>query len=209
LESIKINQNKKKWKKRILIDEWQIFNDFFNLIEKYETNFTEKDLLALGKGLSLLIDVARTLNPDNVCTTDLAYAKEIFYLYFKLLNFTVIQNYLKYTQIPDQLKIPYRFCISRTLHVLRTTCTHTILGLNDLQRPMNFIELLSLMLNYVKTYLQSLDLNLDPSPTDASITKHFILRFIWDYSDKTIMIPDLIKAGCLEIIIDGLTMICK
>jgi len=202
--------NQEPFEKVIFIDEWQIFNDFFNLMEKHEKNLTDEDLLVVERGLKLFVRKTHRVDPEDVFITDSTYAKkEIFYMYFNLINLDAIQNYLKNAQMPDNLKILYRICISRILIVISGACIYTDLSSNDLKRPINFIELLSLMLNYAKTDLKSSNLTLRPSNIDASITRDIILYVIWNYSDHTIMVPDLIKAGCLETIIDGLTMICK
>jgi hypothetical protein len=199
-----------KFEKSIFIVEREIFNDFFNLIEKHEKNLTDEDLLVVKKGFRLFIHATDNINPNILFTTDLVDdKKEIFYMYFNLINLDTIQNYLKNAQMPDNLKILYRICISRILIVINGACIYTDLTSNDLKRPINFIELLSLMLNYAKTDLKSSNLTLRPSNIDASITRDLILYVIWNYSDHTIMVPDLIEAGCLETIIDGLTMICK
>ena len=198
-----------KLEKNIFIDEWQIFNDFFNLMEKYEKNLTDEDLVVVKRGMKLFISAVHNVDPDDMLKTDLDYAKEIFYMYFKLFNNSIIQNYLKNVEMPDNLKILYRPCISRILSVMNDTSAYTDFGLNDLQRPTNCIELLSLMLNYVKADLESSDITLNPEPIDASITRQGILEVLWNYADNTILIPDLIEAGCLEIMIDGLILVCK
>jgi Fe-S cluster assembly iron-binding protein IscA len=198
-----------KLEKNIFIDEWQIFNDFFNLMEKYEKKLTDEDLVVVKRGMKLFISAVHNVDPDAMLKTDLDYAKEIFYMYFNLINIANIKNYLTNAQMPDDLKILYRVSISRILTVMRKTFAFTDLGLNDPQRPTNCIELLSLMLNYVKTDLESSDLTSNPEPIDASITRQGILEVLWNYADCTILVPDLIEAGCLEIMIDGLIMICK
>ncbi len=145
------------------------------------------------------------IDPDNVLTTDLDYCKNIFYLFFNLFNTNIIQNYLKNIEISDHLKILYRSCISRILVVMTYTCKLSDLGLNDIQRPMYCLELLSLMLNYVQTNFKSSDL----TSTDQLILNLCILSFILWYGDKTILIPDLMKIGCSEIMVDILKTICK
>ena len=199
-----------KIEKTILIDECQIFHDLFDLVEKHEKTLTDKDRSILRRGLEQFLGATDRFDKDKISTTDLSYAKEVFYMFFNLINLAVIQNYLKNVQVPDDLKILYRWCIDRILYVMVWLCdAKSFLALNDLQRPLNCIELLSLMLNYVKTDLKSSDLTVRPSRDDASFTRDWILIVIWVYADITVMVPDLIEAGCLEIATNGLAMICE
>lgn len=92
---------------------------------------------------------------------------------------------------------------------MRHTSTYTDLGLNDSQRPINSIQLLSLMLNYVHKHLQTADLTSNPIETDPSNIREHILTFIWSYADKTVLVKDLIEAGCVQTMISGLKMICE
>jgi hypothetical protein len=198
-----------KIEKTILIDECQIFHDLFDLIEKHEKTLTDKDRSILRKGLKQFLGATDRFNVEDRTEIDLSYAKEVFYMFFNLINLAVIQNYLKYVQVSDDLKILYRWCIDRILYVMAHLSDCRGLAFNDLQRPLNCIELLSLMLNYVKSDLKSSDLTVDPSRDDVSFTRKWILNVIWVYADKTVMVPDLIEAGCLEITTDGFTMICE
>jgi len=111
--------------------------------------------------------------------------------------------------MPDDLKILYCNCISRILYIMSATTKYMALSVKDPQRPTNCIELLSLMINYVKTELETSDLTIDPSNSDEAFLRCGILGMFWSYADKTIVVPDLIKTGCIELVIDGLAMICK
>jgi hypothetical protein len=200
---------KEKIEKNILINEWQIFNDFFKLAEEHEINITDDDPSTIVVGLVWFFYAIDEVDPD-MFRANLTYAKkEIFYMYFNLIEACVIQNYLKNVQMSEQLELFYRNCISRILQVMHAASVYTDLGFNDLQRPFNCIELLSLMLNFVKTDLESSDLTIAPSITDTSIIRCGILSVIWNYADKTILVRDLIEAGCLEVMTNGLTKICE
>jgi hypothetical protein len=189
--------------------EWEILNDFLNLIDKYEKNLTDEDLSVVKRRLKLFIDVTDNTGLDNMPTIDQDHLKKIFYMYFNLLNIGIIQNYLKNVEMPVHLKILCCLCISRIFEVMTYSCKFSDLGLNDFQRPINCMELLSLMLNYVTTGFKSSNLTSYPLPTDPSITNFCILSFLLWYSDKTILTRYLMEIGCSEIMIDLLTMICK
>lgn len=85
----------------------------------------------------------------------------------------------------------------------------TNLSLTDVQRPINCIELLSVLLNYVRIDDESSDLIKDPSFTKSSGGRHQCLQLLWSYSGHTVSIRYLIEAGCLEIMLNILKVMCK
>lgn len=196
--------------KDIFILERDIFFDLFNLIEQHQTTLTDDQITFLKKGFGLFIYSTDRTIPHEVFATYLSYAKkEIFYLFFNLMNLPMIQNYLKDIEIPYEWRGICRYGISRILLVMRYSGLYTDLTLNDKQRLTNSVELLASMLENVKADLESADLAINPSANDPSITRCLILTFLWDYSDKTILVEDLLEAGCSQILFDGLTRICK
>lgn len=206
-----VNQSKQeKFTKDTFILERDIFVNLFSLIEQHQTTFTDDQMSLLIKGFRLFIHSIDPIKPNQIFATYLSYAKkEIFYLYFNLINLRMIQNYLKHTDIFHELTRICRYGVSRILTVMRHCCICTDLAPDDEQRPENTLELLSLLLDNVRTDLESANLTVNPSPNDPSITRFLILIFLWDYSDKTILVGDLLEAGCSQILIDGLTSICK
>ena len=196
--------------KDIFILERDIFFDLFNLIEQHQATLTDDQITFLKRGFGLFIYSTDRTIPHEVFATYLSYAKkDIFYLYFNLMNLSMVQNYLKNTEMPSELESICRYSVSRILLVMRYSGLYTDLTLNDEQRPNNSVELLASMLQNVKADLESADLAINPSANDPSITRCLILTFLWDYSDKTILVEDLVEAGCSQILIDGLTRICK
>lgn len=195
--------------KDILIHEWQIFNDFFNMIDKHEKNLTGEDISVVKRAFGLFIEPISNIDHYDLFETYLVYRKKIFYMYLNLFNINFIQNYLKNRQISADLDIPYDLCIAIMLFVMRRAAYDAELGLDDVQRPANCIELLSLMLNYVKTDLESSELISGLSLVDEFDIRRECLGILWSYSNKTVLVPDLIEVGCPEIMVNGLTMICK
>jgi hypothetical protein len=201
--------NRKKCRKSYLTEAWQIFNDLLNRMKKYERNLTDEDISAVRKGADFFGNAMSDLDSSDVLEADLVYAKEIFYMYFNLINLPVIQDYLKNVKMDDDLKIIYRICTTEIIRMMRCIPIEVDLSVNDQQRPTNCIELLSIMQNYVKTDLKSSDLAVEPSYTEASMTRSSILYLFMFYSDKTNMVPDCIKAGWLETLREGLITINK
>jgi len=204
-----VDKTNQKFKKKYLTDAWQIFNDLLNRMEKHEEDLTDENISAVKKGVDLFSDATSNLDSSNVLNADLVYAKEIFYMYFNLINLPVIKDYLKNIEMDDDLKMIYRICTTEIIRMMRCSPIEIDLSVNDLQRPTNCIELLSLMQNYVKTDLKSSNLAVEAMYTEASMTRLSILYLFMFYSDKTNMVPDCIKAGWLETLRDGLIMIYK
>jgi hypothetical protein len=200
--------NGKKCEKNYLTEAWQIFNDLLNRMKKHE-DLTDENISAVRKGVDLFADVMSNLDSSDVLNADLVYAKEIFYMYFNLINLPGIQDYLKNVEMHDDLKIIYRICTTEIMRMIYYIQGEVDLGVNERQRPANCIELLSIMQNYVKTDLNSSDLAVEALDAEASITRWSILYLFMFYSDKTNMVPDCIEAGWLETLRDGLIMIYK
>lgn len=109
----------------------------------------------------------------------------------------------------DNLGMPYYDCIRRICISMTRALFQTNLRLDDVERPMNYIELLSLMLHYVKTDLKSCVITLDSYFANGSNTTGQYLRFLVEYSNRTVLVPDLLEAGCSETMVYGLTVICE
>jgi len=204
-----VDKTNQKFKKKYLTDAWQIFNDLLNRMKKHEKDLTDENISAVKKGVDLFSDATSNLDSSNVLNADLVYAKEIFYMYFNLINLPGIQDYLKNVEMHDDLKIIYRICTTEIMRMIYYIPGEVDLGVNEPQRPANCIELLSIMQNYVKTDLKSSDLAVEALYAEASITRWSILNLFMFYSDKTNMVPDCIEAGWLETLRDGLIMIYK
>lgn len=195
--------------KNTLIYVWIMLHDFFDLIEKHGENLTYEDLLVVGKGFKLVEDATCNLEINNLFQIDSVYAKEIFYLYFNLLNIGLIQNYLRNDQMFGNLGVLYEFCIAIIFFIIASALCGADLRLDDGQRSANHIELLSLIINYVKPVLESSELMSDLSFTNESSPRCQCLYILWNYSNQTILVPDLIETGCPQTIVNGLAMICK
>ena len=192
-----------KFDKSDFLCQWQIIDDFLKLIEKHEKSLTDEDLSILEKAFVLFSRATDNVDPDNMLTIDLDESKRIFYMYFNLFNNIIVQNYLKHAEKSIATKILCRLCICKIFAVMTYTCKLADLGLQDLERPMNCIELLSFMFNYLKHDFQSLELTEDPSITSFNI----LSLMIW-YTDKTILVRDFMDAGCSQIMMDILAIIC-
>lgn len=202
----------KKIEKNLLILQWEIMNDFFDLIEKYEKILIDKDLLILKNGIELFlhtIDDIYQIDSSIIIDIDVNYSKEIFYMYFKLFNIVLIQNYLKNEYISDYSHIPFSYLIARICYIMNCAMIVKDICSADIQRPINTIELLSLIINYIKTDFQSFNFNLNSLVIDKSSPKYQCLVFLRNYSNQTVLVPNLIEVGCSNIIVNIFIIICK
>ena len=101
---------------------------------------------------------------------------------------------------PKQLYEKY-ILSSFILQVLSSTMAASNISIHDSQQLSSYNESLLLMLNYVKG-----EIDRWTSPK-YSRTTMAILLFIHGYAEKTVLIPNLIKVGCVEIVLKCLTNI--
>jgi hypothetical protein len=187
-----------------LIDFQHIQVELVNLIERTKiTNIISKNYLALEKAVKhsmkplLKNDQLRQFannNPDD--------AKETLYLYLSFFKLSAIQNYLLHSKMYRTLKQFYR---NRVVNVLSAmilvivTCSFTK---QDLEKLSDYNDILSLMLNYVNAELESVTIT-----PKLSRTTEKILMFVWGYADKTVLVPNLIKVGYSEAVLEWLSII--
>ncbi|CAF1235096.1 unnamed protein product [Didymodactylos carnosus] len=192
---------KEEFDKTILKDGAGFLVELVRLIEEHkDADVTREQYLSIKSKLELFAGTAEKIGADERFTTDATYAYEIFYLYFNILYRSGFKSYLKRTQLADNLKLIYEKCIIIILDMTCVAVRDAYLTINDLKETLDHHELLLLMLNYINTDLET---DLSSTYSEVSCT---ILRFLWAYSDKTIITPNLIKAGYPEDVIKWLKL---
>jgi hypothetical protein len=164
------------------------------------STMTEKTALSIKHGFTAITTALSNIQINSFFSNDLASAYEMFYTYMHLLNLTGMKNYLKQLDMNTLVRFHYGEFASVILHVIGLAAIYPIFTIADLKEPLDNQEPLQLMLHFVKD-----DLEADSSSTYSTV-KELILTFLWNYSDKTVIVPNLIKAGCPEAILERLTL---
>jgi hypothetical protein len=103
-----------------------------------------------------------------------------------------MKTYLKRLDMQVYVKILYEQFAKVILYVITLAASYSKLTIADLKEPLDNQEVLLLMLKFMKA-----DLEPDSASTYSHIT-YLILFFSWNYSDKTVVVPNLIKIGYPE-----------
>ncbi|CAF4325184.1 unnamed protein product, partial [Adineta steineri] len=132
---------------------------------------------------------------------DSVFTYDIFYLYIRLLNLPGMKILLKHSDTENYTKLVYEQLAAIILFCMTATSSHAKFTIFDLQESHNNQEILLLLLNYIKSDFES-DLS-----SNYTHTTQLILTFLRSYSDKTIVVPNLIKTGYPEAILKWLTIV--
>jgi hypothetical protein len=121
------------------------------------------------------------------------------------LNLSDIKTYLEHGEINRNSEKLYKKNIfsSLILKVLTSAMMASHFSVQHLQQLSDYNENLLLMLNYVQAEIHNW-----PMPNYSSVTMS-ILLFIRSYADKTVLVPNLIKVGCVETVLKCLTKVNK
>jgi len=192
--------------KNLFVDLWNIINDLLNLIEIHQTNLTDEDFEMIENECYLLIKFKNPDSDDEI-NIDLDSAKSLFYKFFNFFNRDFIQNDLKDISMPnDHLTNISCFLTNRiswsNLHLHYIICLE--MHSDDEDRPTNFLELLSLILNKIKKLARCPDLN----DTQQDTLKHFSYM-IFNHTNATNSIPQFIQSQFAQQIIDLLKIIIE
>ncbi|CAM4775638.1 unnamed protein product [Rotaria magnacalcarata] len=176
-------------KKSVFDSIYHVFIEFLNLIDADKHDFHYN--LAAKKCLKLLIKSIDNIDTDKLFERDPIYALETVYVYLNLLNLPGIKTYLAYRTIDEQLYEKY-ILPSIIFKVLTSATKASHFSLHDLQKLNDYSETLSLILNCVQTEIYSC------TTSNYSKTTTSILLFVCTYSDKTVLIPNLIKTDFVK-----------
>jgi hypothetical protein len=84
--------DKKICNKNHLTEAWQILNDLLTQLERFEQDLKDEDVSTIQRETCMFCSAMCYLDPTHVLQNDIVYAKEIFYMYFNLLNHPRIQS---------------------------------------------------------------------------------------------------------------------
>jgi hypothetical protein len=202
LRSLEEKSDNKEYHKHILNDGAKYLKELIVIIEKNKDNTMDrKTAVSIEDGFKAFLKALVKIEMKELFENDSVTAYEIFYLYIHLFNLTGMKNYFKRVQVQIFVNLLYEESISIILQVIAFTVAYCKFTLADLEKPLNNQPLLLLMLNFIKDELEP-----DSSITYSTVSQ-LILSFIWNYADKTVLIPNLIKIGYPEAILKWLSII--
>jgi hypothetical protein len=201
LRSLQDGSEKGEYSRTVLSDGAKSMRELIELIEKHKDNtMSQETVLSIRNRLKAFIHVLNNIGMDELFKKDSSAAYEIFYSYINLFNLTGMKNYLKRLYMQVYVKILYKQFASVILQVIELASIYYKFTIADIKEPLDNQELLLLMLKFMKA-----DLEPDSASTYSSIT-HSILSFLWNYSDKTVVVPNLIKTGYPEAVLKWLSV---
>ena len=204
LASLKVQSQKEEFRKSSLKEGATYLKEFINLMEKHsKDDMIVKHCLTAETGSSLIIDSLNDVRMGKLFESDSDYAYDIFCLYIDLCMLSGIKYFLKRIDMDHSIQLFYKQCVAIILHIIVLAVSYTKFTINDLQQPLDNHESLLLMLNYIKD-----DLEINSEATYSNTTDS-ILSFLWNYADKTIIVPNLIKAGYPKAVLNWLSIVCK
>jgi hypothetical protein len=203
LQSLEVRSKNQELRKSTSEEGATFLMELINLMEEHKNDMTDENYLASKNGFNLIITSWDNMDMSNLLEGDSDHAYDIFYSYFDLFMLSGMKNYLKRIDMNRSLKLLYGNCVNIILHVVTVAVTYTKLTINDLQEPRDSRESLLLMLNYIKDDLET------TSKSTYSDTTALILSFLWNYADKTSIVPNLIRVEYPKAVLKWLSIVIK
>ena len=201
LEGLRGKSEEEKQHRDVLIDGGTYLEELIATMEEHKNSTIDRETaILIENGLKAFLEGLGSIKMNELFGNSSVSAYEVFYSYIKLLNQTGMKNYLKRLKMNAFVKVLYGELIAIILQVIGLALTSTQFTMADLKEPLDNQELFQLMLNFVKVDLES-----DSSSTYSTISE-LILMCIWNYSDKTVVVPNLVKVGYPEAVIKWLSI---
>ncbi|CAF1478853.1 unnamed protein product [Adineta steineri] len=199
LQNLQYTNENEASRRHILSNGATFFEEFIILLDK---NTVDNEIFSkIEKTFQTFIQLLDSINMHALFKADSVFTYDIFYLYIRLLNLPGMKILLKRSDTENYTKLVYEQLAAIILFCMTATSSHAKFTVFDLQESHNNQEILLLLLNYIKSDFES-DLSLN-----YTHTTQLILTFLWSYSDKTIVVPNLIKTGYPEAILKWLTIV--
>ncbi len=201
LHNLQEKSAEKEEQRNVLNDGAKYMTELIILMEKHkDQTMDQTTAVSINEAIQSFLNTAVQIEMKELWENDSASAKEIFYSYMKIFNLSAMKNYLQLLHMQMFVKVLYEKCIIIILAIVASIITHCKFTVVDLQEPRDNQEILRLMLNYIKG-------ELDPqSSLPYSVTTRMIFSFLWNYADKTVVVPNLIKVGYPEAVLKWLSL---
>ena len=174
-----------------------VLNDGAKYLSELITVMDEHKDETLTQETAVIIEEAFQSFANGVCQisikdsyeNDSKSAKECFYSYLNLLNLPPMKRYFQREEIQQFHHILYGEFLSSIFWLATEIMFSCNFSIVDLEEPRDSREIFLLMLDYMKG-------EFDPGSTlPYSTTTQLILSCLWNYADRTIVVPNLIKTG--------------
>lgn len=204
LRNLHDKSKNEEYRKNIMIDGAKYLTELIRIMEENKDSSMSQDIaISIESRINLFLNAVSNIEMMDLFNEDSNYAYEIFYLYINLFNLSAFKNYLKRLKLNYFFQILYGNLSMIILQLSAVALFACKLTIDDLKEPLDNQESLLLMLNFMKNEFES------DSSSIYSKTTESILSFIWNYSDKTVIIPNLIKIGYPEAILKWFSIIDK
>jgi hypothetical protein len=202
LRSLDDKSDTKSYQKHIFNDGAKYLMELIVLIEENKDEpMNRKIALSIEDGFKIFLKGLAKINMKELFENDSMGAYEIFYSYIDLFNLSGIKNYFKRIQMQFFIKLLYEECLSIILQIIGLTVAYCKFTRTDLEKPLDNQKSLLLMIHFLKDELEP------NSSLPYSTISDLILSFLWNYADKTMIIPNLIKTGYPESVLKWLSII--
>jgi hypothetical protein len=204
LRNLQEKSEKKEYRKNVLNNGAKYMGELIVIIEEHKDKMMSRQTASsINNGFNIFLEALGDIHANELFENDSAYAYETFYSYINLFNLSGMKNLLKRLHMKAFVKIFYQQFASVILHVIAVAVAYSKFTVADLIEPLDNQETLLLMLNFIKD-----ELDPNSSFTYSTVTD-LILAFLWNYADKTVVVPNLIKVGYPEAVLRWLSVTDK
>lgn len=177
-----------------------ILSEFIDTVEDHKKDISHENTILLASSFDTFVQTLDTINIHEQLMHDSELASKVFYSYFHLFKLSSVKNCFKGDETPNTfVKTLIHQSILVILYVITASVSTSILTTADLQPPYDNCETFTMMLEYLAVDIK------ETTGSYSAITER-VLMFLWNYADKTVVIPNLIKTGYPAAVVKWLSM---
>ena len=186
--------------RRVLNGGAEYMSELITVMDEHkDETMDQPTAMRIQKGFRAFVNGVCQINMKDLFENDSTAAKESFYYYFNLLKLSAMKRFFQREDLQKFHNVLYGEFLSIIFPIatlLISSCKFTVA---DLEPPQNNREIFELLLNYIKG-------ELDPGSTlPYSKTTDLILSCLWNYSDKTIVVSNLIQVGYSQAVLQWIS----
>lgn len=188
----------------VLNDGAKYLSELITVMDEHkDETLTQETATAIEEGFQLFVKGVDQINLNDSYENDSQLAKDCFYSYFNLLNLPAMKRYFQREEMQQFHQILYGEFLPIILWLASAISSICHFSIVDLEEPRDSREIFLLLLNYMKG-------ELDPGSTfPYSKTTQLILSCLWSYTDKTVVVPNLIKSGYPEAVLQWISSLLE